>query len=133
MKKNFFKLFPQIFYNKINTINRKDFCDSFFIFFFCAFNNKIIIYYYSVQCIREILLLGHRQAFAWIDEWYTMTLEDVRVYESKMQDKTNTIVQQPTDLDEDDPVSDKNTPKTPKTPESPSSPNSSKRSLFSWF
>eukprot|EP00117_Sycon_ciliatum_P028656 scpid76748/ scgid22978/ Cytoplasmic phosphatidylinositol transfer protein 1; Retinal degeneration B homolog beta len=33
--------------------------------------------------IREILLLGHRQAFAWIDEWHGMTLDDVREYEKK--------------------------------------------------
>lgn len=42
-----------------------------------------------VQAIRNTLLLGHRQAFAWIDEWYGMTLEDVRDYESGMQEKTN--------------------------------------------
>lgn len=24
----------------------------------------------AVQVIRNILLLGHRQAFTWIDEWY---------------------------------------------------------------
>jgi type IV secretory pathway VirD2 relaxase len=33
--------------------------------------------------------LGHRQAFAWIDEWHGMTEEDVREYESKMQAETN--------------------------------------------
>ncbi|KAJ8345101.1 hypothetical protein SKAU_G00292940 [Synaphobranchus kaupii] len=30
------------------------------------------------KVIREVLLVGHRQAFAWVDEWYGMTLEDVR-------------------------------------------------------
>ncbi|XP_023702468.1 cytoplasmic phosphatidylinositol transfer protein 1 isoform X2 [Cryptotermes secundus] len=44
------------------------------------------------RSIREILLLGHRQAFAWIDEWYGMTLEDVRMYEEQMQRETNTKV-----------------------------------------
>lgn len=39
--------------------------------------------------IREILLLGHRQAFAWIDEWFNMSLEDVREYEKKIQEETN--------------------------------------------
>lgn len=39
--------------------------------------------------IREILLLGHRQAFTWIDEWFNMTLEDVREYERKIQEETN--------------------------------------------
>lgn len=41
------------------------------------------------RAIRNILLLGHRQAFAWIDEWYGMTLEDVREYECGMQEQTN--------------------------------------------
>ncbi|CAK9826867.1 Cytoplasmic phosphatidylinositol transfer protein 1 [Anthophora retusa] len=45
--------------------------------------------YFIQKCIRDILLLGHRQAFAWIDEWYDMTLEDVREYEQKMQAETN--------------------------------------------
>jgi len=35
--------------------------------------------------MREILLLAHRQAFAWIDEWYGMTIDEVREYENKMQ------------------------------------------------
>lgn len=34
-------------------------------------------------------MLGHRQAFAWLDEWYGMTLEDVRTYEASMQKQTN--------------------------------------------
>ncbi|XP_012272585.1 cytoplasmic phosphatidylinositol transfer protein 1 [Orussus abietinus] len=49
---------------------------------------------YIHRCIRDILLLGHRQAFAWIDEWYGMTLEDVRQYELKMHAKTNEKIQQ---------------------------------------
>ena len=45
--------------------------------------------FFLFQSIREILLVGHRQAFAWIDDWYGMTLEDVRDYESRMQAETN--------------------------------------------
>lgn len=41
------------------------------------------------RSIRDVLLLGHRQAFAWVDEWYGMTLEDVREYERKIQEETN--------------------------------------------
>ncbi|XP_066995843.1 cytoplasmic phosphatidylinositol transfer protein 1 [Anabrus simplex] len=44
------------------------------------------------KCIREVLLLGHRQAFAWIDEWHGMTLDDVRSYEGEMQKQTNSKV-----------------------------------------
>lgn len=41
------------------------------------------------RCIREVLLLGHRQAFAWIDEWIEMSMEDVREYEHRLQEETN--------------------------------------------
>lgn len=47
---------------------------------------------YVQKVIREILLLGHRQAFTWIDEWYGMSMEDLRAYEAKMQEETNRIV-----------------------------------------
>ncbi|XP_019215561.1 cytoplasmic phosphatidylinositol transfer protein 1-like [Oreochromis niloticus] len=41
------------------------------------------------KVVRDVLLLGHRQAFAWVDEWIDMTLDDVRDYERKMHEKTN--------------------------------------------
>ncbi|MFT7804136.1 cytoplasmic phosphatidylinositol transfer protein 1 isoform X4 [Arapaima gigas] len=44
---------------------------------------------HSSLVIRDILLLGHRQAFAWVDEWIDMTLDDVREYEKQMHEKTN--------------------------------------------
>nr|XP_061813576.1 cytoplasmic phosphatidylinositol transfer protein 1b [Nerophis lumbriciformis] len=44
--------------------------------------------------IRDILLVGHRQAVAWVDEWHGLTLEEVRDFEQKMQDKTNSKVKQ---------------------------------------
>ncbi|XP_072376557.1 cytoplasmic phosphatidylinositol transfer protein 1 [Diabrotica undecimpunctata] len=46
------------------------------------------------SCIREVLLLGHRQAFAWIDEWIEMNMEDVRKYESQLQSQTNSLLKQ---------------------------------------
>ncbi|XP_078143379.1 cytoplasmic phosphatidylinositol transfer protein 1b [Centroberyx gerrardi] len=42
--------------------------------------------------IRDILLVGHRQAVAWIDEWHGMSLEEVREYERELQEKTNSKV-----------------------------------------
>nr|XP_057912464.1 cytoplasmic phosphatidylinositol transfer protein 1b [Doryrhamphus excisus] len=44
--------------------------------------------------IRDILLVGHRQAVAWLDEWHGLSLEEVRDYEREMQDKTNSKVKQ---------------------------------------
>ncbi|KDR21990.1 cytoplasmic phosphatidylinositol transfer protein 1 isoform X2 [Zootermopsis nevadensis] len=99
------------------------------------------------RSIREILLLGHRQAFAWIDEWYGMTLEDVRIYEKQMQHETNTKVVGNGDPDvtalKDEnavhsgsdtikPASTSSTPTahTPTTPNTPCTPKS--KSWFSW-
>jgi hypothetical protein len=93
------------------------------------------------------LLLGHRQAFAWIDEWYGMTLDDVRIYEEQMQRETNTKVvgnSRPdvaTAKDENAPNSvgdavkagsSSSTPavRTPTTPNTPCTPKS--KSWFSW-
>lgn len=42
--------------------------------------------------IRDILLVGHKQAVAWLDEWHGMSLEEVREYEQTMQEKTNSKV-----------------------------------------
>ncbi|KAL2101164.1 hypothetical protein ACEWY4_002925 [Coilia grayii] len=41
------------------------------------------------KIIRDVLLLGHRQAFAWVDEWIDMTMEEVREYERVTQEATN--------------------------------------------
>lgn len=41
------------------------------------------------RCIRDVLLLGHRQAFTWIDEWIDMSMDDVRDYEHRLQEETN--------------------------------------------
>lgn len=80
------------------------------------------------------MLLGHRQAFAWLDDWYSMSIEDVRVYETTMQNKTNNLVQQPNEkevvnsetIEDDESNVKKSSPNnTPKSPE--------KKSMFSWF
>eukprot|EP00794_Sanderia_malayensis_P008859 gene8859-9808_t len=44
---------------------------------------------YIQRAIKDILLVGHRQAFAWIDQWFDMTYKDVRDYEKVMQSMTN--------------------------------------------
>lgn len=41
------------------------------------------------RCIRDVLLLGHRQAFTWIDEWHGMSIDDVREYERNKQKEAN--------------------------------------------
>ncbi|XP_031419414.1 cytoplasmic phosphatidylinositol transfer protein 1 isoform X1 [Clupea harengus] len=41
------------------------------------------------KVIRDVLLLGHRQAFAWVDEWIDMTMDEVREFERTIQAATN--------------------------------------------
>jgi len=33
--------------------------------------------------VRDVLLLGHKQAFCWMDNWYDLTIEDIRKYEEE--------------------------------------------------
>jgi len=42
--------------------------------------------------LRDVFALGHRQAFCWIDEWFGLTMEDVRQYEKKAQDELTTLL-----------------------------------------
>lgn len=82
------------------------------------------------KSIREILLVGHRQAFAWIDEWFGMTLDDVREYEKKMQEETNEKVRQKASAPSS--PEEENSPKlmSHSTPTSPT--GGSKKGWFSW-
>ncbi|XP_043352260.1 cytoplasmic phosphatidylinositol transfer protein 1 isoform X7 [Dermochelys coriacea] len=46
-------------------------------------------YYKESEVVRDILMIGHRQAFAWVDEWYDMTMDEVREFERATQEATN--------------------------------------------
>jgi len=88
--------------------------------------------------IREVLLTGHRQAFAWIDDWYDMSLEDVRDYERKCQEETNEKVRRKGSL-EGEAVEQEaggsmfGTPsETPPGGTTPTTPSSGKKGWFSW-
>jgi len=70
---------------------------------------------YVHKSIREVLLVGHRQAVAWLDDWHGMSIEEVRQFESRMQQETNQRLLQ--DLVD--------SPLTPATP-------SEKKGWFSW-
>lgn len=47
---------------------------------------------WAQKTIRDILLLAHRQAFCWTDEWYDMTYEKIVEYEQETYNKTNVKV-----------------------------------------
>ncbi|XP_043936343.1 cytoplasmic phosphatidylinositol transfer protein 1-like isoform X2 [Protopterus annectens] len=51
------------------------------------------------KSIKDILLVGHRQAVAWIDEWIDMSMEDVRNFEKELQEETNKKVISSTETD----------------------------------
>jgi len=42
--------------------------------------------------LRDVFLLGHRQAFCWIDEWFGLTMEEARQYEKRTQDELTTLL-----------------------------------------
>lgn len=81
---------------------------------------------YVHRAIREILLVGHRQAVAWLDQWFNMTEEDVRKFESKMHAVTNEKV-----LLQQNPVISSSDSSTVTT-EQPEEPTPTKRGWFSW-
>jgi len=39
--------------------------------------------YLQKAMVRDIILLGHRQAFCWMDEWFNLSIEDIRKYEEE--------------------------------------------------
>eukprot|EP01117_Protostelium_nocturnum_P013076 TRINITY_DN4852_c4_g1_i1.p1 TRINITY_DN4852_c4_g1~~TRINITY_DN4852_c4_g1_i1.p1 ORF type:complete len:319 (-),score=114.95 TRINITY_DN4852_c4_g1_i1:69-1025(-) len=39
--------------------------------------------YLQKAMVRDIILLGHRQAFTWMDEWINLTIEEIRKYEKE--------------------------------------------------
>jgi len=58
--------------------------------------------YIQKSMVRDVLLLGHKQAFTWMDEWLGMEMDDLRKYEAETKvilDKLRTgVEQQKTDL-----------------------------------
>lgn len=44
---------------------------------------------FAQRAVRDILILAHRQAFTWMDEWYDMSMGQVREYERMMFERTN--------------------------------------------
>ncbi len=45
----------------------------------------------SQIAMRDVLLLFHRQIFCWIDEWYGMTIEDIRRVEEETAQSINSV------------------------------------------
>lgn len=39
-----------------------------------VFLDSLYFFFFFLQVVRDVLLLGHRQAFAWVDEWIGRSL-----------------------------------------------------------
>jgi hypothetical protein len=48
----------------------------------------------KIKAIRDILLLAHRQAFCWTDEWYEKSYESIVEFERQTYAETNEKVLQ---------------------------------------
>lgn len=44
-----------------------------------------LIFYYFFAALRKTMLRAHRQAWAWQDEWYGLTMNDIRELERQTQ------------------------------------------------
>jgi len=42
--------------------------------------------------LRDVLFHGHRQAFCWIDEWFGLTMDEVRDIENQAQDELKSLL-----------------------------------------
>eukprot|EP01113_Clastostelium_recurvatum_P010810 TRINITY_DN1542_c0_g1_i1.p1 TRINITY_DN1542_c0_g1~~TRINITY_DN1542_c0_g1_i1.p1 ORF type:complete len:266 (-),score=75.27 TRINITY_DN1542_c0_g1_i1:80-877(-) len=45
--------------------------------------------------LRDIFQMGHRQVFCWLDEWFGLTMEDVRKIEQETQKELDEMAQEP--------------------------------------
>jgi len=53
-------------------------------FKYWGFQTKVEQYIHKLA-LRDVMQMGHRQAFCWIDEWFGLTVEDIVAIEEKTQ------------------------------------------------
>ncbi|XP_066255430.1 cytoplasmic phosphatidylinositol transfer protein 1 [Euwallacea similis] len=107
--------------------------------YFEVFGLQTKVEEYIQSCIREILLLGHRQAFAWMDEWIDMSMDDVRKYEIELQHQANVLLKESGTVVEDSILTETTVEGVEKTEieegldalETPKTP--AKKGYFNWF
>lgn len=87
--------------------------------------------------------MGHRQAFTWMDDWYSMSYDDVKKFEINLQMQTNLLLRKKNSIEtgieadslavtgEDISSSEEVTPIANTPLETPKSPV--KKGYFSWF
>jgi hypothetical protein len=48
--------------------------------------------YIHKVALRDVFLSGHRQAFCWLDEWFGMTMDDVRKFEAETKEELDKLL-----------------------------------------
>jgi len=76
------------------------------------------------SAIRDVLLLGHKQAFTWVDDWIGLTMENLREWEAQIQAETNRKVvgSDPPTPTTPNAISMPHTPSGATTPTTPTTP-----------
>jgi len=52
------------------------------------------------MALRDVFVLGHRQAFCWIDEWFGLSMEDVRDIEKQSQKELASLLARAEDVED---------------------------------
>jgi len=60
-------------------------------FRYWGFQSRVENFIHKVG-LRDVFLLGHRQAFCWIDEWFGLSMEEVRRFEAETQAELTTLL-----------------------------------------
>lgn len=84
------------------------------------------------RAVREVLLVGHRQAVAWLDQWIEMTEQDVRKFEEQMHAATNDKISSSAKTTTDEVRSSSPSSTPVETPKEETETPTAKRGWFSW-
>ena len=85
--------------------------------------------------IKQFFFSSNRHSYFFIsksriDDWYDMTISDVREYEEKMQRETNERLLQ--EIKSDNSAGDAKTPTPPPGATTPTTPGGTKKGWFNW-
>jgi len=64
--------------------------------------------YIHKVALRDVFVLGHRQAFCWIDEWFGKTVEDMRALDEQTKAELDELRSKPTAPNDDKPLTKPN-------------------------
>jgi len=59
---------------------------------FRVFGLQTTVEYYIHSVLREIFLMGHRQCVCWTDEWWDLSMQDIRNFEKETKDALDDLL-----------------------------------------